>query len=440
VSDVVVLNHLDVLQERTPEPDVASQVEGVRECVRSLSVFRELEVRKAAEDEGEVRDGSPAAAEVVFCGPCSGGSVDFLAISKALDGFRGAPRHTSARGSCTAVPSMPSPFFALSFGPGASHDASCETACLVLPRGGVRLDGALAMLQALLDGGDAVRIQGYLSFLPARLEPAIASNSAGVPTDDLGLSAFPTSLERSVALPMLAVDGSYRGRLKVRSIESAGVSGQAAERAEISERPWQETSAQAGAEDPGGCKIFICGTMLDEQSLRGQLARTAAIGFQGPLCDLTSLSTSAAQALARREDAVAASLRSVVSAAASGVDGAQISPRRAEAQGIEPYGLDYAEERARAEAYGASLAQSLQAALAPLPPAAAAAAAVVASLAFEMRVQMPGSRGQPAEMVTLRWEHDQVSAWRAPEDPQSGDPRRLQALVVGSQIFCRPVG
>lgn len=288
------------------------------------------------------------------------------------------------------------PLFAMAFGPGVNHDASCETACLVLSRGGVRLDAALAMLQALLDGGEALRVQGYLSFLPSDIEPPLKGEASAA---GAGMSAFPPPPERLWGLPMVTIEGIYRGQLCIRALNTVAEAGLTAQQADESGRPWQETAAQAGAGDRGACKVFVCGRGLDEHALRMQLARTLGLGFQGPLCDLESLWPVAGHVLEELGTSAMAVFKTMAplgAAAGGGPAGRQVGAPA------------LAEERSSAEAFARTLVAALCAQAVPI------AAPGAARQALEARISLPSAQGRPPEAATLRWQNGAVSVRHVP--------------------------
>eukprot|EP00439_Symbiodinium_sp_Y106_P024130 s4981_g2.t4 len=208
-------------------------------------------------------------------------------------------------GFAVAVPTDLKGWHQLRFGPGPGHDAACSTACLVRPRGGVCLDAALAMLQLLLDSGQAYRIQGYLSFLPKDLEPSLRTEQASA-------SSFAPPLERLWALPMVVVEGIYRGQLQIRAVTSVAAPGSALEAAERSNTPWQETAFDAAAAASWPCTaehpyppVFDLKAIDDiEQSVAAALRRgVGPLDWQGrsaaPTGDCRSLAEVFAVSYAR---------------------------------------------------------------------------------------------------------------------------------------------
>lgn len=373
---------------------------------------------------------------------------------------------------------MALPTLAIAFGPGARHDASCETVCLVLPRGGVRLDASLAMLQALLDGGDALRIQGYLSFLPTALEAhtRVEAKDGSDIGSERSACSFPPAVERLWAMPMVTVEGHYRSRLRVRAICSAEASGATSQAAESAGLPWQDHAAQAGAGDRGACKVFICGKNVDDHTLKAQLGTTAGLGFQGPLCDLEQLTPKAVQAMALLSSAVAealdkgagraAGISSSIAASSSGDSTAaqdQVLGERGDSVWQVPC---IAQERAKAESFSQVLGASLRAALASRQGGGEGAADTshAEAATLEVALRLPARRGCAEQAATLRWAAGTVSVRRipataAPLGSLSMDPRAglrfcvqgtgrqsdqlqekendLEVLVVGSQVYAR---
>ncbi|CAJ1440610.1 unnamed protein product [Effrenium voratum] len=245
-------------------------------------------------------------------GPCSFCDLPGATVMSCLSQL--PSRRPSGASTCSAMPPVP-PTLRFSFGPTASgHDAACSTACLVHKGGLKSLDAALAMLQMLLDSGEAYRIQGYLAFLPEHCERG---------------DEFPPPVERLWALPMVVVEGFFRGRLEISPVTRA-----AADSAVAPAQPVQESAFDAAATDRGGCKVFLCGRNLEEPQLRAQLRRIAAPGFGGPVCNLEEW-PEAAQALNLRDQKVKAALA------------------------IEPFDASVGQGREAAEAFAAKLAGAL---------------------------------------------------------------------------------
>lgn len=312
------------------------------------------------------------------------------------------------------------------------------------------------MLQALLDGGDVLRVQGYLSFLPAGVERQIA---AGAHAGSVGSGApFPPPFEEAWALPMVTVEGIFRGRLQVQAVEAAHAPGDPARRAEAAGQPWQETALEAAAADRGGSKLFLCGKGLDDRALRRQLARTASLGFGAePVCDLEDLAPAAAQALAKVDEAVATALQAGLSESLS-APGSCRSGATAGRPCLDTPGQRLARERAAAEAFGQRLAEALQEAL---PPSVAAEGM---GEPLEAPVHWRRGRG-PAQAAVLRWAAGVLSLRAVPapaplavaQRPEASAALRLcvdtaragetagareeqhplEVLVVGTEVFCR---
>lgn len=319
---------------------------------------------------------------------------------------------------------MPSPF--MSFGPpGAAggfggrggHDASCETACIVLPRGvAVHLDPALAALQLLLDSGEAFRVQGYISFWPR--EVAQASKAA----------AFP-ELSSRWGLPMVVVDGVFRSRLEVRAVEDVAASNAAAESADAAGRPWQDTADHTAAADRGASKVFICGRGLDEQAVRAQFSSFAVPlgrGFRGPVCNLEVAWPMAAQALARLDETASARVASGGVATRLAGDGAAPSAPSAGRRDAEA-------ARSAAEHFGRRLCAALA------PDTDGAKPAQPEQLPEVVAHLPPASRERSIE-VALRWDGSLVTARRAlpcgvqGEVADTSEP--LELLVIGTEVYC----
>eukprot|EP00928_Gymnodinium_smaydae_P016889 TRINITY_DN16402_c0_g1_i1.p1 TRINITY_DN16402_c0_g1~~TRINITY_DN16402_c0_g1_i1.p1 ORF type:complete len:484 (+),score=43.06 TRINITY_DN16402_c0_g1_i1:74-1525(+) len=284
-ADVIVLNKGDALHDLSSD-DAAKQVRVVNDVLQSLACSQ------TNCGSGGGSGGCPAP---LVLGPVSFGNIDLLSLlesstcleqqqpsqqlanqSAALQARR---RWLMTRTSSPGAPA-PSNFFIPSLVGGRGHDASCETVCLVIPRGGVCLDKALALIQLWLDCGDAVRVQGYVSFRP---------DSGNGVSDDVAI-AFP-QIECMQALPKVTVDGVHKGRVRARAVEVAMPSGTCVDQAESAGLPWQETAEESGASDFGGCKVFVCGHGLDEREMRRQLAATASDGYHGPLCDLEGIAS-----------------------------------------------------------------------------------------------------------------------------------------------------
>lgn len=218
-ADLLVLTKGDELHAVRSD-DFDAEVCSVQELALSLA-FLPADPARHADDGPALSSVQPAVlrrpSEQMTCSD----SLSYVALRRAMEEepvrrrqlIRQAERVTAAP---AASASLSSALPYLAFGPpggaagfGVGHDASCETACLVLPRGGVCLDAALAMLQMLLDSGDALRIQGYVSFFPADLEPGPAAREP-----QSGLQSMFPSLELTWGLPMVVVEGICR---RVRS-------------------------------------------------------------------------------------------------------------------------------------------------------------------------------------------------------------------------------
>lgn len=383
ISDAVVLNDAAGGIE-------ASQARAACEMVVSIAVS--TTPKKAA---------SPREPAVLPAPCCSSATYEELRLS--LRGLNGQLRHSEALADTEEVRPPPSPFFTLAFGPGGSgHDASCETACLVRPFGGVGLDAALAMLQALLDTGDAFRVQGYLSYLPSTADPS-----------------YPPPLERCWALPMVVVDGEYRGRLRVRGVELV-LPPNFARSNEGCSTPWQETAFSAAAMDRGACKVFVCGRNIDEAVLRAQFVRTACCGFHGPVCDIDQIFPAAARECEALGAAVAAAmdggldvdLDAPTHPSADGGGGAQ------DAASLLTPSRSFAEELRRAEAFSGALAAALRRRIGDV---AALRAAPARSEALEASVGVPAHPpGGPSERAVLCWASGEVSLRPPASDPAAG--------------------
>ncbi|CAE8590128.1 unnamed protein product [Polarella glacialis] len=365
----------------------------------------------------------------ILLDPCAFARVTYKEIHSSLGKLHARRRHSTSAGPCP-LPALQPSAFSMSFGPGAGHDASCQTACLVVPRGGVRLDAALATLQAMLDCGDAYRIQGYLAFLPTNLEPELGEGSRRGEGPLTSGSAFPPLFARAWALPMVVVEGMYRGILKVHAVEAVEVAGATAHATEVSETPWQETAVAAAAADRGACKVFVCGHGLDERALRSQLARSIASGFEGPVCDLEKLEQPfVIQALDRIDEYVRQSIQDGLGGLVAGSSGA---PRSSGA----------AAERRAAEVFAERFAAALEAgtpqeaphlalsAAARVPPSRSRSVVQAAevtldrnivSVAFQEKSPLsPGPLGQSLRLC--------VSG--APPQPHEA----LEVLMVGSEV------
>jgi len=262
-ADVVVLNKQDNLQTSQGQ-EGTSEIASVREFVLSVAA-------SSASNSAGVPTTQPRTMARVL-GPCSHGHIEYTSLVSTLSEACSKQRHISLQ-PAIAEPARELPSFslpALASGPG--HNASCDTACLVIEWGGVRLDSALALMQLWLDCGDVIRIQGYLSFVPADGEPRLHDRSASK-------AATLLPLEHTVALPKVTVDGVYRGRLRVRAVEAAVAPGAMLACAEADARPWQETATESAAGDFGGCKIFVCGRGLDERGLYNELESATDAGY-----------------------------------------------------------------------------------------------------------------------------------------------------------------
>lgn len=423
VASVVVLNWDDQFVRERRCDDSRVEVGEVKQLVTSL-----------ASHVSAARESLP------ILGPVAHGTVKYTELQDVLED----PLFSYSCPCGDAPPVPPSMFFWPSVG--GNHEASCETACLVVPRGGVRLDPALAILQALLDTGEAMRIQGYLAFLPKKLEPrlgrigGIAASSAALPC-----------LERSWALPRVTVEGVFRGKLQVRAVEAVSAPGVIAKEADIARRPWQETALEAATADPGVCRVFVCGRGVHERTLQAQLARTLSMGFQGPVCDLEAATPIVRQACAMLDKAVVAALEKC----AVSCDIAPTAPTRT-----------LGEERAAAEAFAESLCSFIECEVSE------DTACIAGLQAFEIPAQVPSSGGQLAEMAIVRWSQSKLSVHRAPhvvspfgicsaegqdlsgntnsklrfcavntfaEHPSSSERASdaLEVLVVGTQVYCR---
>ncbi|CAE6967475.1 unnamed protein product [Symbiodinium natans] len=401
-ADILVLNHADELRKEFTTESKETRVHEVRDILLQ-------------------RTGDNEAPSVL--GPCSFCKLGQQALSAVFT----IPRcrgHSKATSCALPAPSN----FMLRFGPGPGHDAACSTACLVRSRGGVCFDAALAMLQLLLDSGQAYRIQGYLSFLPKDLEAA----SGGDP--QVSASTFPPPLRRLWALPMVVVQGLYRGQLSIRAVTSVSAPGSALETAEKSGIPWQETAFDSAAADRGGCKIFICGATLDETALKAQMQHCAQHGFEGPVCNLEEAWPEAARAMDAMEQSVAALIR----------------------RGIGPLDVrdsDSSDSRSVAEAFAAGLALALDVA----PPSRTKEAEL--RECRELRCsgrRRPGRRSQVTEAVEVSWKQDtgDISVFAAGSVPvvmqdlmgygsglrycTSSACSPYIPLVVGSEVFCKP--
>eukprot|EP00927_Polykrikos_kofoidii_P055969 TRINITY_DN50153_c0_g1_i1.p1 TRINITY_DN50153_c0_g1~~TRINITY_DN50153_c0_g1_i1.p1 ORF type:complete len:633 (+),score=98.81 TRINITY_DN50153_c0_g1_i1:89-1987(+) len=405
LADAVVLNKADDLRNRNAT-GFCEEIAAVRDL--ALSVAASV-VSATTVDGGD--DAKPVPQVL---GPVSFGAIGYSALRVGLGNAS-----VSSRVAKTPVPSVPisslgiTPF-SFAFGPGtsaANHNASCDTVCLVLPSdgGGVRLDAALAMLQMLLDCGDALRIQGYLSFWPLALETRLRPEAAAAAqaANIEKRREFP-SLENTRGLPMVTVEGTYRGGpLRVRAVTSSALLGAAAEKAEVAGRSWQETAADAAAADRGACKIFVCGHGLDERALRMQLARTASLGFQGPICDLRRL---------------------FPQAVAAAVDGGPLEftvPACEEGETGRTTG-SMAQERAAAEAFAAKFTAALRT---ELQSTAISESHVTCS--FDVTVSIPplqGCRGGGDREATLRWDGRLVELEARPASSSA------PALLTGSPL------
>ncbi|CAE7832032.1 unnamed protein product [Symbiodinium sp. CCMP2592] len=400
-ADMLVLNHLDELQQHEREPK-ETQACGVRDLLLRYS------------------DDSHAPEVLGPCSFCKLGHQGLAAVN-AVSRCRGPSEVANSA-------ALPPSNFMLRFGPGPGHDAACSTACLVRPRGGVCLDAALAMLQLLLDSGQAYRIQGYLSFLPKELEPSLRTEQASA-------SSFPPPLERLWALPMVVVEGIYRGQLRIRAVTTVAAPGSALEAAERSNTPWQETAFDAAAADRGGCKIFLCGAALDETTLRAQLQQCAQHGFDGPVCNLSEAWPDAARAIDDIEQSVAAALR-------RGVGPLDWQGRSASAA---PTG----DSRSLAEVFAVRYARSLHAARAERPE-------ISGSEPRELRCmghRRPGRRCQASEAVEVSWNRATgktkvLAAGSMPVVAQdqtgygglrfcTASASSYHTLVLGSEVFCK---
>ncbi|CAJ1448830.1 unnamed protein product [Effrenium voratum] len=318
-------------------------------------------------------------------GPCSFCDLPGATVMSCLSQL--PSRRPSGASTCSAMPPVP-PTLRFSFGPTASgHDAACSTACLVHKGGLKSLDAALAMLQMLLDSGEAYRIQGYLAFLPEHCERG---------------DEFPPPVERLWALPMVVVEGFFRGRLEISPVTRA-----AADSAVAPAQPVQESAFDAAATDRGGCKVFLCGRNLEEPQLRAQLRRIAAPGFGGPVCNLEEW-PEAAQALNLRDQKVKAALA------------------------IEPFDASVGQGREAAEAFAAKLAGALNLDLpAPLAPLARR------SMLGRLR------RGSVTEAVEVHWVDGKVTVSAPSLETQATGALRFvpnpgyEVLVLGSEVYCR---
>lgn len=370
-SDILILNHADELSE--------SSVEATKRML--LSATEEA-----------------SAPEIL--GPCS-----FCSLGKTLlSSIAAVGSRSERRVAPTTCEALPRPsMFQLRFGPGV-HDAACSTCCLVR-RGAASLEAVLAMLQLLLDSGEAYRIQGYLSFLPQDLEPGHR------PT--LGSDVFPPPLERLWAMPMVVVEGYYRRPLKLSPVLRAG-----AEPADAS-RPWQETAFDSAVADRGGCKIFLCGPRLDEAQLKVQLKQCVAPSFE-LVCNLEETVPEAAQAMERLEKQVTGALQSM----SKEVD------------------QDGAGARPSAEAF----AELLVAELSGAHPVDTAPSAV--PMKHRFRARLRPQRGRTlVEAVEVHWENGVVSVTAcggatALKDGSGYGLRFIngpsyETLVLGSDIYCR---
>eukprot|EP00435_Cladocopium_sp_Y103_P020131 s1364_g4.t3 len=373
-SDILILNHADELSE---------SFEGTKRMLLS-----------AATEE------TSSAPEIL--GPCS-----FCSLGKTLLSSIAAVGRSERRVAPT-FEALPSPsMFQLRFGPGV-HDAACSTCCLVR-RGSASLEAVLAMLQLLLDSGEAYRIQGYVSFLPQDLEPGHRPI--------LGSDAFPPPLERLWAMPMVVVEGYYRGPLKLSPVlraaaELAGSTG--------SQGPWQETAFDSAAADRGGCKIFLCGPQLDEAQLKVQLKQCVAPSFE-LVCNLEDSLPEAAQAMDRLEKQVTAAMQS-------------ISKEVNQDAGVRP----------SAEAFAQLLAAELAGAVDPVDSGPNQFPTTPHRFPARLRPQ----RGRRlSEAVEVHWENGVVSVTaccgEASLKDGSGYGVRFvngptyETLVLGSDIYCR---
>merc|ERR1712196_113121 len=145
-------------------------------------------------------------------GPCTKCDIAYSSICNVLDELC-AKRHLSVQGMPKLAIASPS-MFTLNFGVGASHDAALETACVIIPRGGVHLDAALGLLRAFMYWWGGIRVQGYVSFLPQEIE---CQSSC----------LYPPDVRRSWGMPMVVVDGAS-GQLKVQAVERVAAPGEEA--------------------------------------------------------------------------------------------------------------------------------------------------------------------------------------------------------------------
>eukprot|EP00929_Paragymnodinium_shiwhaense_P103757 TRINITY_DN67481_c0_g1_i1.p1 TRINITY_DN67481_c0_g1~~TRINITY_DN67481_c0_g1_i1.p1 ORF type:complete len:596 (+),score=177.85 TRINITY_DN67481_c0_g1_i1:88-1788(+) len=358
-ADVIVLNKADC----GSNADAAASVRGLAlRVAASIPPTR----RDAACSEADCSTSREEAAELTpsVLGPVSFGEVQYEELRRTLQSA--AAKHSGLAAAADApsknaalASTMSS--FAFSFGPMstagvASHDASCETACIVLPRcsGCLRFDAALAVMQLLLDCGEVLRIQGYFSFLPQHAEQGPERRQEQ--GQNVRCALFPC-LQSTWALPMVMVEGVFKGKLKVMAIEEAVASGAAARDAEAKNLQWQETALEAAAGDRGATKLFLCGRRLDEKAIKQQLLQAASAGFSGPLCNLTQLFPEAMKAAARLDGRTE---KLMEAAGTGGLEALRARPRRPDAVPVADL-ESVRQERLVAEDFAASFSKALAA-------------------------------------------------------------------------------